>query len=224
MTQQKLMPVRDVPSFDGRLPTFNGTRPSAGKPFVTVVTRVSPHLFLDDALDEGALAGSRLCGAAMTVLRRATDPGGIGLTKSGAFNRRFVTWAVDELRWPHYTAADLAAVNRVLNEEDVPPLSYLHELLLIAKLIRHAKDHVLLTEAGKEHLGRPGRLQVMLFETFFTRFDFAAHERWPIEMPDADTFHFLGVIYTQLADWVGYPRVCLVMLTHLCTSSPARHA
>ena len=173
---------------------------------MTVVTRVSPHLFLDDALDEEALAGSRLCRAAMTVLRCAGDPGGIGLTKSGAFNRRFVTWAVDEFRWPRYTAAELAVVNRVLNEEDVSPLSYLHELLLVAKLIRHAKDHVLLTEAGKEHLGRPGRLQVMLFETFFTRFDFAAHERWPIEMPDADTFHFLGVIHTQLADWVGYPE------------------
>jgi hypothetical protein len=173
---------------------------------VTVVTRVSPHLFLDDALDEEALAGSRLCGAAMTVLRCAADPGGIGLTKSGAFNRRFVTWAVDELRWPRYTAADLAVVNRVLNEDDVSPLSYLHELLLVAKLIRHAKDHVFLTKAGKEHLGQAGRLQAMLFETFFTQFDFAAHERWPIEMPDADTFHFLGVIHTQLADWVGYPE------------------
>ena len=126
---------------------------------MTVVTRVSPHLFLDDTLNEEALAGSRLCGAAMTVLRCAIHPGGIGLTKSGAFNRKFVTWAVDELRWPHYTAADLAAVNRVLNEEDVPPLSYLHELLLIAKLIRHAKDHVLLTKNGREHLGQPGRLQ-----------------------------------------------------------------
>jgi hypothetical protein len=141
----------------------------------------------------------------MTVLRCATDPGGIGLTKSGAFNRRFVTWAVDEFRWPHYTAADLAVVNRVLNEEDVPPLSYLHELLSAAKLIRHAKHHVLLTKTGREHLGQPGRLQVVLFETFFTRFDFAARERWPFEMPDADTFHFLAVIHTQLADWVGYP-------------------
>ena len=173
---------------------------------MTVVTRVSPHLFLNDALDKEALAGSRLCGAAMAVLRCATDPGGIGLTKSGAFNRRFVTWAVDEFRWPHYTASDLAVVNRVLNEEDVPPLSYLHELLSAAKLVRHAKNHVLLTKTGREHLGQPGRLQVVLFETFFTRFDFAARERWPIEMPDADTFHFLAVIHTQLADWVVYPE------------------
>jgi hypothetical protein len=64
-------------------------------------------------------------------------------------HRRFVTWAVDEFRWPHYTATDLAVVNRVLNEDDVSPLSYLHELLLAAKLIRHAKTHVLLTKTGR---------------------------------------------------------------------------
>ena len=33
------------------------------------------------------------------------------------------------------------------------------------------------TKTGREHLGQPGRLQAVLFETFFTRFDFAAHER-----------------------------------------------
>ena len=173
---------------------------------MTVVTRVSPRLFLNDELDKEALAGSRLCVAAVTVLRCATDPGGIGLTKSGAFNRRFVTWAVGDFRWPHYTAADLAVVNRVLNEKDVLPLSCLHELLLAAKLIRHVKNHVHLTKTGWDHLSQPGRLQAVLFETFFTRFDFAAHERWPIEMPDADTFHFLTVVHTQLADWVAYPE------------------
>ena len=109
---------------------------------MTVATRVSAHLFLNDVLDEEALSGSRLCRAAMAVLRCATDPSGIGLTKSGAFNRRFVTWAVDEFQWPPYTADDLAVVNRILNEDDVPPLSYLHELLLAAKLISHAKNHV----------------------------------------------------------------------------------
>jgi hypothetical protein len=197
-------------SSDGPTARFvdaEGSSSSAGSHLVTVGTRVSPHLFLNDALDEEALAGSRLCGAAMAILRCATDPGGIGLTKSGAFNRRFVTWAVDEFRWPHYTAAELAVINRVLNEEDVPPLNYLHELLLAAKLIRHAKHHVVLTKTGREQLGQPGRLQAVLFETFFTRFDFAARERWPIEMPDADTFHFLAVIHTQLADWVAYPEL-----------------
>ncbi len=179
---------------------------------MTVVTGVSPHLFLNEALDAQALAGSRLCGAAMTVLRSALKPGGIGLTKSGAFNRKFVTWAVDELRWPNYSAADLAVVNKVLNEDDVPPLRYLHDLLLVAKLLRHQKGAARLTKAGKDHLDHHGRLQVLLFETFFTRFDFAAHERWPIEMPEADTFHILAVVHTQLTDWVGYPEFAALCL------------
>jgi hypothetical protein len=63
-----------VISSDGRLLAFNRDLDrSAGSHLVTFVTRVSPHLFLNDALDEEALAGSRLFGAAMTVLRCATD-------------------------------------------------------------------------------------------------------------------------------------------------------
>ena len=70
--------------------------------------------------------------------------------------------------------------------------------------------------------GQFGRLQAVLFETFFTRFDF--RERWPIEMPDADTFHFLAVIHTQLADWVAYPEFAASCLPISCTSRPTRYA
>ena len=173
---------------------------------MTVATQVSPSLFLNETLSEADLAGSRLCLAAMTTLQQIGEQGGISLTKSGAFNRKFVVWAVDALRWPRYTAEELYVVNKVLDEGDVPPLCYLHELLLAAKLICHAKGHAVMTKAGKAHLGRHGRPQVELFQTFFTRVDFAAHERWPIELPEADTFHFLGVIHNRLADWVSYPE------------------
>jgi hypothetical protein len=173
---------------------------------VTVPSKISPHLFLNETLSEKELARSRLCIAAMTTLKHLADAGGIGLTKSGAFNRNFVVWAVDRFDWPGYTAKELAVANKVLDEDDVLPLSCLHELLRIAKLIRHAKGKALLTKAGATHLGDHGRLQATVFETFFTTFDFAAHERWPIEMPDADTFHFLGVIRNRLVDWVPYPE------------------
>jgi hypothetical protein len=142
----------------------------------------------------------------MTTLQRMAEQDGIGLTKSGAFNRNFVVWAVDQFDWPGYRAEQLYVVNKVLNEDDVLPVSYLHQLLCAAKLIRHAKGRAVLTKAGASHLGDHGRLQVMLFETFFTKFDFAAHERWLIEMPEADTLHFLGVIRHRLADWVPYPE------------------
>lgn len=171
---------------------------------MTIPSQISLHLFLNEALDEADLADSRLCMAAMTTLQHIAEHDGIGLTNGGAFNRKFVVWAVDQFQWPPYTAEELYVVNKVLNEDDVPPLFYLHELLLTAKLIRHRKGKALLTKSGKAIIGEHGRLQVMLFETLFTNFDFAAHERWPIEMPDADTLHFLGVIGNRLSDWVPY--------------------
>ncbi len=173
---------------------------------MTVPSQISPHLFLNESLTEADLTKSRLCIAAMTTLQHLADNGGIGLTKSGAFNRKFAVWAVDQFEWPGYTAKELAVANKVLNEDDVLPLSCLHELLRIAKLIRHANGRALLTRVSTTHLGDHGRVQATLFETFFMKFDFTAHERWPIEMPNVDTFHFLGVIRNRLADWVPYPE------------------
>lgn len=174
---------------------------------MTVVFRGSSHLLLNEALGASDLAGSRLCFAAAATLRYMTEQGGIGLTKSGAFNRKFVVWALDEFAWPQYTAAELYVVCKVLNEPDVPPLYALHELLLAAKLIRHVKGCAVLTAAGKEHCGQEGLLQVTLFETYFTRFDFVGHDRWPIEMPDIDLHHVLAAIHRRLTDWTAFPEL-----------------
>jgi hypothetical protein len=172
---------------------------------MTIPSQISPHLFLNETLTESDLSGSRLCNAAMATLRHIADTGGVGLTLSGAFNRRFVDWAVDQFQWPRYTAEELYRINKVLNEDDVLPIGILHELLCNAGLLRHVKRQGVLTRPAKAVVGNHGRLQAILFETFFTRFDFAAFERWAIEMPDADTFHFLGVIRNRLTNWVPYP-------------------
>ena len=173
---------------------------------VTIGSKINPYLFLNDRLTEAELTDSRLCVAGMKTLAHMREHGGIKLTKAGAFNRRFVVWAVDEFQWPGYTADELYRFNKVLNEDDVMPLSYLHDLLRAARLIRRAKGKAILTKAGVALLGDHGRLQATLFDIFFTGFDFAAHERWPIEIEDADTFHFLGVIRNRLDDWVAYPE------------------
>ena len=142
----------------------------------------------------------------ISTLAYMRDHDSVQLTKAGVFNRKFVVWAVEEFKWPGYTAEKLYRINKVLNEDDVPRLVYLHGLLRTAKLIRHVKGRAVLTQAGKTLVGDHGRLQAVLFETLFTRFDFAYFERWPIEMPDADTLHFLGVIWNRLGDWVDYPE------------------
>lgn len=172
-------------------------------------------MFLNEKLNEGDLKGSHLCTAGISTLAYMRDNGGIQLTKSGAFKRKFVVWAVDAFQWPGYTPEELYRINKVLNEDDVTPISYLHVLLLSARLIRHAKGKAVLTKAGAAVLGNYGRLHARMFETFFTRFDFAALERWPIELADADTMHSLGVVRNRLNDWVAYPEFtgwCLPVL------------
>lgn len=50
------------------------------------------------------------------ALRYADENGGIGLTDSGAFNRKFVHWAAEHFEWSEYTAAELFEMNKVLDE------------------------------------------------------------------------------------------------------------
>lgn len=205
------VPLQNAPIMQIHFPVF-GTSTTFSVPEifesdqVTIPSQISTRLFLNEVLSESDLEGSPLCKGAMIILRRLSEEGGAGLTKSGAFNRRFVVWAVDHLQWPRYTAEELYRINKTLNEDDVPPLAYLHELLRTAQLVRHVKGKAILTKAGKSLIDDDGRVQAVLFETFFTRFDFAKFERSPIELPDADPFHFLGVIRNRLGGWVEYPQ------------------
>ena len=171
---------------------------------MTIASEIGPGIFLNDNLDQSDLNSSRMCICGMTVLAFMKEHRGIQLTKSGAFYRKFVAWAVEEFQWPTYKPEELYAINKVLNEDDVLPLSMMHHLLLDARLIRHAKGHAVLTKNGTNILHHHGRLQAVMFETFFTKFDFARHERWPIELEDADNFHFISVIHNRLSGWVVY--------------------
>ena len=56
-------------------------------------SRIAPIIFLNESLGLADLSGSPMCVNAMKVLAYARDNDGITLTKSGAFYRKFVTWA-----------------------------------------------------------------------------------------------------------------------------------
>lgn len=103
--------------------------------------------------------------------------GGIGLTKSGAFNRKFVHWAAAAFDWPGYTQEDLFAVNRVLNEWDFPPVGDIHELLRGLRLGRHYKGKFVLTKAGKDLVSDPARVFSELTPHFLFRLDHGSHLR-----------------------------------------------
>ena len=108
------------------------------------------------------LALSPLHRAAVVTLRHLAEAGPIGLTPNRAIKRYFVTWAAEAFNWPGYTADDLYAINKVLNEHDFPPLVILHDLLLAAKLARHRKGFLHITKIGKDLLEHPGSLWITL--------------------------------------------------------------
>ena len=171
---------------------------------MTYLSRLSSNLILRDDLDKDQLASSLLCMNGMKLLAFAEDNNAIPLTKSGMFYRKFVVWAVEEFKWPGHDPDILYAVNKVLNEEDFTPLNIMHELLLSGQLLKHIKGDAVLTETGRQVLGNHGVFQALMFETYFTDFDFSAHERFPIEIEEADYRHFLGVIGNRLDSWTAF--------------------
>jgi hypothetical protein len=61
--------------------------------------------------DEPLLTTSPLIRGLLKMADYIAEHGGIGLTASGAFNRKFVHWAAAEFEWPGFTEDDLFAVN-----------------------------------------------------------------------------------------------------------------
>ena len=129
--------------------------------------------------DEPALLSAPMIAAAGKVLTYLIDNGAIGLTKSKAFQRKFVHWAADEFDWPGMEAEQLFRVNKVLNEYDFPPLEALHFVLLKLKLIRHYKLECRLTKLGRELAHRPGDLFNMIAPFYLFEIDHAASSRIP---------------------------------------------
>lgn len=165
-------------------------------------SRIAPFILLNESLGVSDLAGSPLCINGMKVLHHASEADGITLTKSGAFYRKFVTWAAEEFQWPDYQAEKLYVANKVLNEPDFPPLAIMHELLAGTRLIRHYGGKAMATKAGKGMLGDYGALQADLFDAFFLALDHGAYDRFPIEYEEVDIPHYLGVVHNRLDSWV----------------------
>lgn len=135
--------------------------------------------------------------------------GGIGLTKSGAFNRKFVHWAAAEFDWPGYSEEELFSINRALNEWDFPPVADIHDLLKELKLGRHYKGKFLLTKAGKDLVSDPGRLMSQLVPGFLFRLDHGAHLRSEDRI---------------LGNWDTFLNVINVGANHGTSRSALRHA
>ena len=100
--------------------------------------------------DADVLKHSPLVRGMTLALRYANETGGIGLTQSGAFNRKFVHWAAEHFEWPDFTATELFEMNKVLDEYKMPPLFPVHGLLRHLKLLRRYKGKLVATKKGRE--------------------------------------------------------------------------
>ncbi len=104
-------------------------------------------------------------------LRYAIERNGIGLTKSDAMNREFVTWAAENFNWPGYTAEGLFSINKVLNEHDMLPLWPLRDTLQYLKLIRRYKGTLKATRSGQTLAKSPNELFVLVAPLYLYRYD-----------------------------------------------------
>jgi hypothetical protein len=117
---------------------------------------MEPDLVLRHDIDP--LEHSPLVRGLVLSMSYAEENAGIGLTKSGAMNRKFVHWAAGRFEWPGYTRDELFSMNKVLNEIDMPPLWPVHDLLLHLKLMRRYKGTLKVTRRGRDLMARSGDL------------------------------------------------------------------
>ena len=151
--------------------------------------------------DEPALKGAPMVGAAQKLLAYLLEHETIGLTKTRAFQRKFVHWAARDFSWPGWGEEKLFSVNKVLNEYDFPPLEALHVVLLKLKLIRHHKLTCRLTNAGRAVAGKPGDLFNLIAPFYLFQIDHAASSRIPEPLLGSWSI-FLGVLNVKAAQGV----------------------
>ena len=133
------------------------------------------RIFHDDHPD---LKHSPLLRAALLTLQYAQKHGGIGLTKTKAFKRVFVHWAVEHFDWPGSSAEEMFRYSKVINEYEFPPLELLHYLLITLRLGRHFKGEFRLIKRGTELAQTPGKLFAELVPFFILQIDHASYARF----------------------------------------------
>jgi hypothetical protein len=167
-----------------------------------------PFQPIDD--DASVLQHSPLLRAALLTCDYIDAHGPIGLTASKALKRYFVEWAARAFDWPGYSADDLYAINKVLNEGDFPPLTVLHDVLLSAKVARHYKGHLHLTKQGQQLRKHPGALWDVLANHLLCVLDPSVYSRFG-ERLEGNWDVFLNIVNVEAQSGVTDDRLCSVL-------------
>tara|TARA_R100000935_G_scaffold9126_1_gene18764 strand:- start:5560 stop:6282 length:723 start_codon:yes stop_codon:yes gene_type:complete len=146
--------------------------------------------------DHPDLLQSPLLRAALLTLQYTQEHGSIGITKTKAFKRTFVHWAVQNFDWPGEGADEVFRHQTVVTEADFAPLEVLHFLLIDLRLGRHFKDEFRLTKRGKELSQAPGRLFVELIPCFIHQIDHTSYARFD-DLPFGNWDGWMNVINVE---------------------------
>lgn len=161
------------------------------------------------APSELILPHSPMTRAYMAAADYIAEHGEIGLTKSGAWNRRFIEWAVPKVDFPGWTENELYRVNKVLNEFDVAPLEYLHALMDGLKWGRKYKGTYRITRTGKTLTEAPNTAFLAVIPAFLFRFDHAENLR--TEAPLGNWDIFLNILNHEIGDGMTAQRLSGVL-------------
>lgn len=149
---------------------------------------------------------SKLLDAIYKTLKYAAANGGIGLTSSKAFNRKFSHWAAENFNWEEYSAAKLLRIQKVLNEADVLPVTALHNLALNMKLGRHIKGRFQFNESALSNSENKGEFFIEVAKFYLFELDHSHLQRWPFIAP-GNWDVFLNVINLEAHEVVSEAKL-----------------
>ncbi len=132
--------------------------------------------------------------------------GGIGLTQTKAFNRKFAHWMAENSPWPDYKAEELLRLNTVLNEWDVAPAMVVHDLMIVMKLGRHVKGKFQVSKKAKALASNRGALFAGLAETYLFRYNHARTARSEFTAP-GNWEIFLNIINVEAEQGLTEPHL-----------------
>ena len=146
--------------------------------------------------DDPDLENSKLLDAAYKTIAYANEHGGIGLTQTKAFSRKFSHWAAENFNWEEYSATNLLRIQKVLNEHDVVPVMILHELFVDMRLGRHIKGKFQFSKKTLELAEDKGSFFNEFAKFYLFQFDHSGFQRRPFIAP-GNWDIFLNVINVE---------------------------
>lgn len=156
--------------------------------------------------NDPALGQSRLLQAMELAFDYADRNGGIGLTQTNAFNRKFAHWIAENSPWPDYKAEELLRLNKVLNEWDVAPAMVVHDLMIVMKLGRHVKSKFQVSKKARALASNRGAFFADLAETYLFRYNHAPTARSEFTAP-GNWDIFLNIINVEAAQGLIEPHL-----------------